>query len=229
MASKTLQAWHDNIRTLEPPTTATHRCRVCRAFWRVNDDGSWSLASKLCGECCDNEAMGEQIAPADQSDPEARLAEAERERDEALSRLDHLIAIEDEVDASHAREKALREAEATCPVCRTAVVGLPTPGYTHAPGCRLMAAEAKLAATEVERDGLLDARDQVARLEDDLDGWVTRCQAAEAREKALREALVRYVDDDAPCEYGGLEDCPGTPQFAPCRLHQARAALARSD
>jgi hypothetical protein len=104
MASKTLQAWHDNIRTLEPPTTATHRCRVCRAFWRVNDDGSWSLASKLCGECCDNEAMGEQIAPADQSDPEARLAEAERTVGEKREVIATLAVQRDKVDALHQPE-----------------------------------------------------------------------------------------------------------------------------
>jgi hypothetical protein len=49
--------------------TATHRCKVCGALWRLNDptevqpEGSWSLASEACGRCCDNVAMGDQIEP----------------------------------------------------------------------------------------------------------------------------------------------------------------------
>lgn len=57
--------------------TATHRCKVCGALWRLwqpgearlGDKGSWSCAlpapgrdwSYRCGSCCDNVAMGDQI------------------------------------------------------------------------------------------------------------------------------------------------------------------------
>lgn len=34
---------------------ATHRCRVCGAFWIEHpDEGGWSLVTDVCGECCDN-------------------------------------------------------------------------------------------------------------------------------------------------------------------------------
>lgn len=38
----------------------THRCKVCGALWICRSD-SWSLCSKECGPCCDNEPMAEQI------------------------------------------------------------------------------------------------------------------------------------------------------------------------
>jgi hypothetical protein len=47
--------------------TPTHRCIKCGAFWiewppsKTQPEGSWSLASKECNTCCDNEVMGEQI------------------------------------------------------------------------------------------------------------------------------------------------------------------------
>lgn len=41
----------------------THRCTVCAALWTEWPDGKgWSLASAACGECCDNQSMGEQVA-----------------------------------------------------------------------------------------------------------------------------------------------------------------------
>jgi hypothetical protein len=71
------------------PTSATHRCKVCRALWRLNGpdlsqpkgsplrrDGSWTCVTPQpwktfpghlggqpspCGPCCDNVAMGDQI------------------------------------------------------------------------------------------------------------------------------------------------------------------------
>jgi hypothetical protein len=56
-------------------TTATHRCKVCNALWRLNPaepekfpadhpfhKETWSLVSAKCQKCCDNVAMGEQIA-----------------------------------------------------------------------------------------------------------------------------------------------------------------------
>lgn len=54
--------------------TATHRCKVCGALWILYPaqpdkyppdhpchGATWSLASKECGKCCDNVAMGDQI------------------------------------------------------------------------------------------------------------------------------------------------------------------------
>lgn len=40
---------------------ATHRCTYCGAQWRKNDDGTWTLISEKCGDCCNNEPMGHQI------------------------------------------------------------------------------------------------------------------------------------------------------------------------
>lgn len=55
----------------------THRCTICGAFWRLWDPrdlgdvekghsphGFWNLASKKCGQCCDNVAMDKQIVRA---------------------------------------------------------------------------------------------------------------------------------------------------------------------
>jgi hypothetical protein len=57
-------------------TTATHRCKVCAAMWRLNPaepekypsdhpfaQETWSLVSAKCGKCCDNVAMENQIEP----------------------------------------------------------------------------------------------------------------------------------------------------------------------
>lgn len=43
----------------------THKCKVCGALWRYNEEGagSWTLRSSACGSCCDNAAMGDQIEP----------------------------------------------------------------------------------------------------------------------------------------------------------------------
>lgn len=42
---------------------ATHYCKKCFALWRQCDDGSWNLRSSKAGTCCDNAAMGDNIAP----------------------------------------------------------------------------------------------------------------------------------------------------------------------
>jgi hypothetical protein len=139
----------------------------------------------------------------------ARLAEAERERDEARGTLRRRVAFFEEVDeredqgwcSEHPRMFSLRPGEEG-------------DGDCHA--CARAAAEAREKALRSE---LEQSRQFEANIQSDLDVEVVYT-------RQLREALVRYVDDDAPCEYGGLEDCPGTPQFAPCRLHQARAALS---
>lgn len=44
-------------------TVPTHQCTVCGALWRQWGDGSWNLRSAKASICCDNVAMGEQIAP----------------------------------------------------------------------------------------------------------------------------------------------------------------------
>lgn len=43
----------------------THKCKVCGALWRYNEEGagSWTLRSPTCGSCCDNALMGDQIEP----------------------------------------------------------------------------------------------------------------------------------------------------------------------
>ena len=47
---------------------ATHRCKICKALWRLNapcpatPNGSWScLTVDTMGKCCANVAMGDQI------------------------------------------------------------------------------------------------------------------------------------------------------------------------
>lgn len=41
-----------------------HQCRECGALWlRYVGSLEWSLCSPACGQCCDNEVMGEQIVP----------------------------------------------------------------------------------------------------------------------------------------------------------------------
>lgn len=47
-----------NHRKFQIPT---HRCKICSALWRNHQDGTWSLCSSTCGQCCDNAPMGEQI------------------------------------------------------------------------------------------------------------------------------------------------------------------------
>lgn len=45
---------------------ATHRCKVCGAWWCALPDGNWSLFCKTPnrpGPCCDNAPMGDQIQP----------------------------------------------------------------------------------------------------------------------------------------------------------------------
>lgn len=44
----------------------THQCKICGALWiyypKTTDwEGSWSLYSLSCSQCCDVAAMGEQI------------------------------------------------------------------------------------------------------------------------------------------------------------------------
>ena len=46
----------------------THFCKTCFAAWIKHQDGTWSLASASCGECCDNAAMGDQIEAIDYGD-----------------------------------------------------------------------------------------------------------------------------------------------------------------
>jgi hypothetical protein len=54
-------------------STPTHYCKVCNAFWFCAEpdpssphdrerEGYWHLVSATCGKCCDNVAMGDQIA-----------------------------------------------------------------------------------------------------------------------------------------------------------------------
>lgn len=59
---------------------------------------------------------------------------------------------------------------------------------------------------------------------------VAKAEAALAAERERRErlekALAHYQRHSDGCDYGGGEEqCPGTPDFAPCRYHQAREAL----
>jgi hypothetical protein len=64
-----------------PVQKPTHRCKVCGALWRQNEDGSYSLLSPGAGQCCDNVVMSEQIeslsqpAPADDEDEAEKLAQ----------------------------------------------------------------------------------------------------------------------------------------------------------
>ena len=64
------------ISETEQRTPATHYCIICRALWRAYPgeptkyppthpfhNGGWTLVSKECGKCCDNEPMGDQIQP----------------------------------------------------------------------------------------------------------------------------------------------------------------------
>lgn len=57
---------------------ATHRCKICKALWRLNPpdpnalpgspltEESWSVTTPdIMGKCCDNVAMGDQIEPLD--------------------------------------------------------------------------------------------------------------------------------------------------------------------
>lgn len=54
-----------DLQPLAMPLTAgrepTHFCHVCRAQWRLNLNGTWTLCSLSCGKCCDNVAMSDQI------------------------------------------------------------------------------------------------------------------------------------------------------------------------
>lgn len=42
--------------SIHPTRSPTHRCKICGAFWILYRD-HWSLCSKRCGKCCDNERM----------------------------------------------------------------------------------------------------------------------------------------------------------------------------
>ena len=48
-------------QTANTSSKPTHRCTVCGALW-VEYPESWSLCELTCRQCCDNVAMGEQIA-----------------------------------------------------------------------------------------------------------------------------------------------------------------------
>lgn len=59
-------------------TLPSHKCKVCGALWRLWQPEempgaggyTWGLRSNACGQCCDNVAMGEQIAPLTWKDAE---------------------------------------------------------------------------------------------------------------------------------------------------------------
>lgn len=65
-----------DIAMLRQMGTATHRCKVCSALWRLNpaepekypadhpfQKETWSLVSGCCGKCCDTAPMADQIEP----------------------------------------------------------------------------------------------------------------------------------------------------------------------
>ena len=59
----------------------SHSCVVCDALWLKHDDGSWSLCSEACGNCCDNAPMGDQISrvepvPIHESQPPYKVRQA---------------------------------------------------------------------------------------------------------------------------------------------------------
>jgi hypothetical protein len=52
-----------------PAAPPTHRCKICRALWRLHPAerpgaaAMWQLCSAACGPCCDNVRMADQIEP----------------------------------------------------------------------------------------------------------------------------------------------------------------------
>jgi hypothetical protein len=46
---------------VEAAVKPTHRCKTCGALWRKIEDNWWQLASSVCGPCCDNVEMNDQI------------------------------------------------------------------------------------------------------------------------------------------------------------------------
>lgn len=69
----------------------SHKCTTCGALWRLFRKGEhgattdgWALKSSVCGKCCDNREMGEQIVPLTFGDMEdivrANIAVAAFER-----------------------------------------------------------------------------------------------------------------------------------------------------
>lgn len=62
MKTRMTETWKQEV-------APTHYCKSCGAFWRYwskQDTGhidSWGLCSAVCGACCDNVPMSDQIAP----------------------------------------------------------------------------------------------------------------------------------------------------------------------
>jgi hypothetical protein len=65
---------NDDAQMFDRSTIPTHRCKVCKALWRLNPaepekyppphpfaKETWTLLSPTCGKCCDQEVMGDQI------------------------------------------------------------------------------------------------------------------------------------------------------------------------
>jgi len=83
----------------ERARNATHRCKVCNALWIKWPDGTWSLASQECGQCCDNAPMGDQIeefkvAPAQPTEADFQWAAeeiAKLQSDLDISNADHIV------------------------------------------------------------------------------------------------------------------------------------------
>lgn len=103
--------------TLQADRSPTHRCAICGAFW-MEWSSNWSLCSKECGPCCDNQAMGEQIVPLIISDLYQRVdpatdAENQRLRAEVEALRDHPVFAfllgEGAIDGHHFGERPLHE------------------------------------------------------------------------------------------------------------------------
>lgn len=95
----------------------THRCKVCGCLWILYPanpwapkdnpgyNGWWSLGTnEVCGPCCDNVAMGDQIETlADAYKAMRRRAHFPAQRVDAASWV-LLLLVNDEISAAKARE-----------------------------------------------------------------------------------------------------------------------------
>lgn len=82
---------------------ATHRCTECDARWIQYGDGCWSLASKTCGKCCDNVAMGDQIEPI------GLTARAKKAEDELYKEFSKAIQLKDHLARACANWESVRK------------------------------------------------------------------------------------------------------------------------
>lgn len=135
---------------------ATHECIECGAKWiklREPDAvaGWWTLASKECGPCCDNAAMGDQIkAIGLQAELEAANSEIDRHESAGVDQAGTIVELEDLLQSTL---PALQEFAESCGECHGTGLTIMPPANQPCRDC----AEWRGLLKRYERAGFVDA------------------------------------------------------------------------